>query len=430
MQESLTEVMNLDFNHEIPLGLELINLLPLHMSAGIYGEIDESPLNLLELSCQNWGVKNQTSEEVLALIKSSFQDENEGLERLEPSLRIIAHNNIGVLNFCNDQPQRALEHFDKASLLLEIFSSLVTYLPMGYLKIAILLNQTRTCIRLNKLKTALNLIVKMRSHAEALDLVATEMLVLYTRSKFLCLCSELYVRGLYHHRSGEHQKALGYYNQMLAHTKNELGNDHIYTASVLEKIGNALFDQKKYQTSMLSYLASLRVYEKLSTSKKNDDSKPFGATRSRILYAIGRTYHDQENLVDALSCYLKALTCRGAKIESIRILCNIERIHRAFGDLPKALETNLRIIKTASMMLGGEEESSMHPFVQSQHKTLGNLYIEMDKPDEAMESFSKVRRVSDSKGEGNVTKASSNILKSAEFLCKTRRDTKRHAAAA
>ena len=178
---------------------------------------------------------------------------------------------------------------------------------------------------------------------------------------------------------------------------------------------------------MLSYLASLRVYEKLSG--KNDDSKPFGTARSRILYAIGRTYHDQENLVDALSCYLKALTCKGAKIESIRILCNIERIHRAFGDLPKALETNLRIIKTASMMLGGGEESSTHPFIQSQHKTLGNLYIEMDKPDEAMESFSKVRRVNNSKGEGNITKASSIILKSAELLCK-RRDTKRLVAAA
>lgn len=64
---------------------------------------------------------------------------------------------------------------------------------------------------------------------------------------------------------------------------------------------------------MLSYLASLRVCEKLSG--KNDDSKPFGAARSRILYAIGRTYHDQENLVDALSCYLKALLlARGLRL--------------------------------------------------------------------------------------------------------------------
>jgi len=410
----------MDFNLEIPLGLELINL-PLHLSDGITSDNDENQLNL-------WIPKNRTSEEILALNKSSFPNENEVLQQLSPSRRIIAYNNIGVIRFCSNQPESALEHFDNASLIMEETPSSKDYQPMDYLNIAILLNQTRTCIRLNKMKRALDLIVKMKSHA-----VALEMPVLLSKSKFLCLCFEFYVQGLYHHRLGEHVKAVGYYNQMLAYTKNEFGNYHIYTASILEKIGNVLFDQKKYKLSMLSYLASLRVYEKLSENCV--ESKSFGSEHSRILYAIGRIHHDQDNLVDALSCYLKALLarksiCKGEEIGSIRILCNVERIYHALGDLSKALEINLQIVKEASTMLGGEEASSRHPFVQSQYKTMGNLYIEMAQHDEAMKSFSMVRMVSDSKGDSDFMKASRSDLKSAALLCKIRREMKRHAAAA
>ena len=219
---------------------------------------------------------------------------------------------------------------------------------------------------------------------------------------------------------------------MLAYTKSKFGNDHIYTASLLEKIGNVLFDQQHYQPSMLSYLNSLRVYAKLDESYH--DKNRFGAEQSRILYAIGRTYHDQEKLVDALSCYLKALfmktsACKVEDVEVIRILCNMERIHHALGDLSKALEINLDIIKKASKMLGGEEECTNHPFVQSQYMTLGNLYVEMAQHDNAMKSFSMGGIGSNAKGRDDI-KSIKNALSGTEILCKIRKETKFHAAAA
>ena len=80
------------------------------------------------------------------------------------------------------------------------------------------------------------------------------------------------------------------------------------------------------------------------------------------------------------------------KVDSIEILCNICRVQRIMGDLPKALETNLRVVQLSSEMVGGSEAASSHAFVRNRMMVLGNLYVEMGQLPEAMEIFSQVAR--------------------------------------
>lgn len=216
--------------------------------------------------------------------------------------------------------------------------------------------------------------------------------------------------------------ALEYYNKILSLARKEWGHDHVHVAAILERKGMVLFDQRKYQNAMISYLASWKIYEHApaavtatatatSTALKEDVSESVTNTRngyeleqSRLLYAIGRTLHDREEFADALSMYKKSLSLREDQltsttpnrsilVESIQIWCNICRIHHIMGDLTSALEANETIVEIATQMVGGNtHEASSHAFVRNRMMVLGNLYVEMGRLDDAMQVFAKVAR--------------------------------------
>ena len=256
---------------------------------------------------------------------------------------------------------------------------------------------------------------------------------------------------------------------MISHTRRELGHDHIFVAIILEKKGHVLFDQRKCQTAMLSYLASLRIYEhqpslilscnsstassvgnsskrtlftsppsssslSSNTLTNNNDKNKAGTMshngyqleQSRLLYTIGRTLHDREEFRDALSTYQKALSLlqveknsvdfttttaarnREILVKSIQIMCNIGRIHHIMGELELSLDVNLKIVDMASEMVGGmncggngnnsNTHPVLHPFVRNRLVVVGNVYVEMNRIDSAMEVFARVARGSGEEG--------------------------------
>ncbi len=228
--------------------------------------------------------------------------------------------------------------------------------------------------------------------------------------KWLITVCTNYIPGLLQQRLEHYTQSIEYYNIMLSHTRKELGHDHLFVAMILEKKGHVLFDQRKCQTAMLSYLASLRIYEHqpiiptlistidpsivvASTSTAasvptpasapglNDNNNGYLLEQSRLLYAIGRTLHDREEFADALNMYQKALSLlqrlgdsytnssnsnpqlaqrsssssnhRTILVESIQIMCNIGRILQIMGELESSLSVNLKIVDMATEMVGG-----------------------------------------------------------------------------
>ena len=234
------------------------------------------------------------------------------------------------------------------------------------------------------------------------------------RVKWLITVSTNYIPGLLQQRLEHYTPALEHYNTMLSHTRKELGHDHLFVATVLEKKANILFDQRKCQTAMLSYLASLRIYEHQPSPIRNDVvCNGYQLEQSRLIYAIGRTLHDREEYADALSMYQKALSLlqstnhknRSILVDSIQIMCNIGRIYQIMGDLELCLNVNLKIVDVASEMVGGRSSSDeydghqiLHPFVRNRLVVVGNVYVEMGRLSDAMSVFARVARGSGEEG--------------------------------
>jgi tetratricopeptide (TPR) repeat protein len=187
----------------------------------------------------------------------------------------------------------------------------------------------------------------------------------------------------------------------------------------LERKAAILFDQRNLHGAMLAYLASLRIYE--SYIKIGPDPQTqcnhdmFQVERARLLYAIGRTLHDREEYVDALSMYSKALEVQrdivrnianqhqNARVDVITTLCNVGRIHHLLGDLDKALRVNNEVVNLAIEMVtrtdddssSSPEPSSLpesHDFVRNRMISLGNLYVEAGRLEEAMTLFTRIAR--------------------------------------
>jgi len=220
------------------------------------------------------------------------------------------------------------------------------------------------------------------------------------RIKWLISISTTYISGLLQQRLEHYTNAIEDYNKCLSITRKLTSHDHIYVATVLEKKGKVLFDQRKVQNAMLSYLASLRIYQHHRKVVKAKHVNIYRLEQSRVLYLIGRTLHDREEYADALNMYEKALNLRmeeeeeheeeerqlgqeqgrrrqrqgsseciddfgctnndqrrekekrSRMVESIQMMCNIGRIHQIMGDLQLSLQVNLRIVDMASKMVG------------------------------------------------------------------------------
>lgn len=377
-----------------------------------------------------------------AIYRSEVQD-------ADPLLVALAHTNMGVLRFIQQNNRAAMHNFVKANSILTQSRSLAAgdsphnhhlhpqpwagnNVPMDYLTLTIMLNHTYTAITTNHENS--------KQHCDALCSSASSITCYksFYRIKWLIVTSMNYIPGLLHQQEEHYNGALESYNTILSKTRKEWGHDHIHVAALLEKKGAVQFEQKKYQNAMLSYLASWKIYQ-------HTDGYEF--EESRLLYAIGRTLHDREEFYDALSMYQKSFalretlehTSKSMTIDSIQILCNICRIHHMMGDLQLALEANEKIMEMASDMVGGGESASSHAFVRNRLIVLGNLYVEMGRLNDAMQCFATVARASRN-GDGAITSharpemedvdTNAFAIRAAERLGKLSGRLKPHAAAA
>ena len=327
-------------------------------------------------------------------------EESDTFDKLDadPLLFAIAHSNIGVLRFMQQNMRAAMQNFRKANSILSQtmatnFHSAnhpwsgVTNLSMDYLQLTIILNHARAAIETNNDHS--------KQYCDTLCSVADAISChkSFYRIKWLVVVSKNYIPGL-HYQSEEHfNQAFEYYNKLLSITRKEWGHGHIHVAAILEKRGSVQFEQKRYQNAMMSYLASWKVYQHAG----------YPLDESRLLYAIGRTLHDKEEYADALSMYQKSIALREQigftfskrmTIDSIQILCNICRVHHIMGNLQKSLEANQQIMLLARDMVGGGESASSHAFVRNRMMVLGNLYVEMGCLTDAMDVFTEVARSS------------------------------------
>jgi tetratricopeptide (TPR) repeat protein len=185
------------------------------------------------------------------------------------------------------------------------------------------------------------------------------------RSSWLRSVSEHYISGLIHEKTGEssdYKEAWHHYNRLLSLARVKLDHRHAYICAILERRGAVLFEQRKLQCSMLSYLACLKILEHQQSTGSNVFN---GADLSRILYAVARVLHDKEEYHDALHMYQRALTCQRAiaaisgrpSLDVITTLCNISRVHHLSGEIDAALAANREVLDLSLVLVGGKVSS-------------------------------------------------------------------------
>ena len=214
------------------------------------------------------------------------------------------------------------------------------------------------------------------------------------RSKWLCSVSEHYITALIYEAKGEssdYKEAWHHYNRLLSLARVKLDHWHPYICALLERRGAVLFEQRKLQCSMLSYLACLKILEHQQSCAQSNVFNM--ADLSRVQYAVARVLHDKEEYHDAIHMYQRALVCqralasesgRPATLDVITTLCNISRVHHLSGEIDEALVTNKEVLKLALILVGGKSE---HPFLVHRLKIEGNILVEAGRLEDAIRTF-------------------------------------------
>ena len=210
------------------------------------------------------------------------------------------------------------------------------------------------------------------------------------RYKWLSLVVEQYLKGLVHESRGDtedYRCAVNCYNRLLSETRKKYDHRHPFICSLLERRGAVLFEQRKLQCSMLSYLACLKILEHQQFTQNIAFQE---ADMARIVYAVARVLHDKEDYHDALHMYQRALVCQRSlagdkpSLNVITTLCNISRVHHLCGEIDEALATNKELFKIATKLVGGKMD---HPFLIHRLKVEGNILIEAGRLEDAMSTF-------------------------------------------
>lgn len=217
------------------------------------------------------------------------------------------------------------------------------------------------------------------------------------RSKWLVAVANHYLTGLVHEARGEpddYKSAVNHYNRLLSLARVKLDHRHAYICALLERRGAVLFEQRKLQCSMLSYLACLKILEHQQSTGNNVFNK---ADLARVLYAVARVLHDKEEYHDALHMYQRALVCQRViaadsgkpSLAVITTLCNISRMHHLSGEIDAALNANKEVLELATLLVGGKVN---HPFLIHRLKVEGNILVEAGRLEDAMRTFVKAAR--------------------------------------
>mmetsp|Transcript_24619 Transcript_24619/g.53068 ORF Transcript_24619/g.53068 Transcript_24619/m.53068 type:complete len:1236 (+) Transcript_24619:189-3896(+) len=361
-------------------------------------------------------------------------------------LKGVVHSNIGTVNYRLNKVRDSMVSFEAAKAALENNLAPVDFdlnssakedcnhiesephddnrfPPRDYLLLVVRLNLSRVSLRLAKPDEAANFrqlifeddkphrrnnsrLFRHQSHhgslrrsnsfsaaSSALETaIAAYGHDISRRSKWLHSVAEHYVTGLIHESKGEstdYKEAWHHYNRLLSTARVKLDHRHPYICALLERRGAVLFEQRKLQCSMLSYLACLKILE----HQQSTGSTVFNmADLSRVLYAVARVLHDNEEYHDALHMYQRALACQRAlaavsgrpSLGVITTLCNISRVHHLSGEIDAALAANREVLELTTILVGGKME---HPFLIHRLKVEGNILVEAGRLEDAMGTF-------------------------------------------
>ncbi len=201
------------------------------------------------------------------------------------------------------------------------------------------------------------------------------------RSRWLRSVAEHYITGLIYEAKGDisdYKEAWHHYNRLLSLARVKLDHRHVYICTLLERRGAVLFEQRKLQCSMLSFLACLKILEHHQLTGSNVFNE---ADLSRVLYGVARVLHDREEYHDALHMYHRALKLQRTlaalaggrpSLDIIKTLCNISRVHHLSGEIDAALGANREVLDLSLEMLDGKIE---HPFLIHRLKIEGNILV-------------------------------------------------------
>jgi tetratricopeptide (TPR) repeat protein len=381
-------------------------------------------------------------------------DDNKGglciIVNLLRLLEVMVHSNIGTVNYRLNNIRESLTCYEKAMAILDRYSSSNEeekwhydddnkfYHPNNdnripsrdYLLLVLRMNLSRVLLRLKRpddaakyrdmicmppnndrmqqqhRKTKVSLLLH-QSRLLSSSTTTTAALLAHEhdmdrRINWLHSVSEHYITGLIYETKGttseDYKLAYQHYNNLLSIARVKLDHRHPYICTILERRGAVLFEQRKLQCSMLSYLACLKIIE----YQQSTNSKYFTiANLSRILYAVARVLHDKEEYHDALHIYQRALKCQRllvtiskrttttTTLDVITTLCNISRVHHLSGEIDAALSANREVLELTLTLVGGRTD---HPFLIHRLKFEGNILVEAGRLDEAMQTFVNAAR--------------------------------------
>jgi len=410
-------------------------------------------LNLasLEYRKSGGGVEGDKLQQVLNTLELALKDclnTKECNSTLFCQLKATVHTNIGIVQYRLKKIRESISSFEEAKTSLEqgdILSEINftqsnethddnRIPPQSYLLLVIRLNLSRISCRMNKLDDAskfCKLIAednkphrrnssrrslsntgyqhtsfrRSNSFSATSSALDTAMAAydhdIDRRAKWLSSVAEHYIIGLVHEANGEasdYKEAWHHYNRLLSLARVKFDHRHVYICTLLERRGAVLFEQRNLGGSMLSYLACMKILEHQQSTGSNIFNE---ADLGRILYAVGRVLHDNDEYHDAIHMYNRALVCQRnlasvsgrPSLDVITTLCNICRVHHLSGEIDAALAANREVLDLALMLVGGKME---HPFLINRLKIEGNILVEAGRLDDAMNTFvDAARRCSD-----------------------------------
>jgi len=413
-------------------------------------------LNLasLEYRKSGGGIEGDKLQQVLNTLQLALKDclsTKDCKSTMFCQLRAIMYSNIGIVQYRLKKIRESISSFEEAKTSLEqgdILSEINftqsnethddnRIPPQSYLLLVIRLNLSRISCRMNKLDDAskfCKLIAednkphrrnssrrslsntgyqhtsfRRSSSFSATSSALDTAMAAYDhdidrRAKWLSSVAEHYIAGLVHEANGEaldYKEAWHHFNRLLSLARVKFDHRHVYICTLLERRGAVLFEQRNLGGSMLSYLACMKILEHQQSTGSNIFNE---ADLGRILYAVGRVLHDNDEYHDAIHMYNRALVCQRnlasvsgrPSLDVITTLCNICRVHHLSGEIDAALAANREVLDLALMLVGGKME---HPFLINRLKIEGNILVEAGRLDDAMNTFvDAARRCSDDQG--------------------------------
>ena len=409
-------------------------------------------LTSLEYRKSGGGVKGDKLQQVLNSLELALEDclnTKDCNSTLFCQLKAIVHSSIGIVLYRLKKIRESMLSFEEAKDSLEQGDTLseINFTqstnethddnripPQSYLLLVIRLNLSRVSCRMNKLDDAskfCKLIAednkphrrnssrrnlgntgyqhtsfrRSNSFSATSSALDTAMAAydhdIDRRAKWLSSVAEHYITGLVYEANGEasdYKEAWHHYNRLLSLARVKLDHRHVYICTLLERRGAVLFEQQNLGGSMLSYLACMKILEHQQSNGSNIFNE---ADLGRILYAVGRVLHDNDEYHDAIHMYNRALLCQRnlasvsgrPSLDVITTLCNICRVHHLSGEIDAALAANREVLDLALMLVGGKME---HPFLINRLKIEGNILVEAGRLGDAMNTFvDAARRCSD-----------------------------------